>query len=147
MTVPLGGEEGWRSVLRAAVEPEGSGEEPRTPGQGCTWRNRTATFCSRDALTVMTEDKKAHISVMKTIYYPMKPVPIVPSEVWLFKILNSVSKKLQDGLKQKTLRSIRQNHHPTEKAEMQGITAALWQPHQKESMSFEKSCMDVNGTS
>lgn len=42
-------------------------------------------FCSQDALTVMPEDEKAHISVMKTIYYPMKPVPIVPSEVWPYK--------------------------------------------------------------
>lgn len=125
------------------MEPEGSEEEPGTPGEGCMQRNQTATFCSQDALTVMPEDEKAHISVMKTIYYPMKPVPIVPSEVWPFKIINSISKKLQDGLKQKTLRSISQNHHATEKAEKLLHCAALRQPHQKELMSFEKLCMDV----
>lgn len=62
----------------------------------------------------------------------------MPSEVLPFKIIKSIHEKFQDGFKQKTLRNISQNHQATEKAEKQDTTTALWEPHQKELMSFEK---------
>lgn len=45
---------------------------------------------------------------------------------------------MRNGFKQKTPQNISQNHQATEKAEKQDTMTALWEPHQKELMSFEK---------
>lgn len=54
---------------RPGVRPGTGLWSRRRPGEAL-W-GRTAAFCSHAALTIMPEDGAAHISVMKTIRYPM----------------------------------------------------------------------------
>ena len=77
---------------------------------------KNCNFCSQNTVTVRPEDEKAHVGNENHLLPHEICLNVVPSQVLPFKIIKSISEKLQDGLKQKTLRNISLNHQASEKA-------------------------------